>query len=96
MSIYSVHKVCYLANHDPAFREQLRQDPVATLAELRLTDQERTALLNGDVSTLALLGAHGYLLGQLARYNLLGLDRDTYSRNMDPAKTRMQEQVGQR
>jgi hypothetical protein len=87
MSIYSIHKVCWLVHHDSAFRERMREDPARTIADFRLTDEERTALLTGDVGKLALLGAHGYLLGFLQRYRLLGLDRATYIARMRPAKT---------
>ncbi len=86
MSTYAVHKVCWLAHHDPEFRERMRQDPSAAIADFRLTDTERTALLSGDVGALALMGAHGYLLGFLQRYQLLGLNRDTYLERMRPAK----------
>lgn len=89
MSTYSVHKVCWLVQHDVAFREQMRQDPSAAMADFRLTDEERTALLAGDVGTLALLGAHGYLLGLLQRHRVLGLNRDVYLERMRPAKLRM-------
>jgi aromatic-ring opening dioxygenase LigAB LigA subunit len=91
MSIYSVHKVCWLVHHDADFRERMRQDPSAAIADFRLTDEERSALLAGDVGRLALLGAHGYVLGFLQRYRLLGLDRDTYLKRMRPAKLRAQQ-----
>ena len=86
MSIYAVHKVCWLAHHDAEFRERMREDPAAAIAEFRLSDVERTALLDGDVGTLALLGAHGYLLGLLQRHRLLALNRDTYVQRMRAAK----------
>lgn len=90
MSIYAVHKVCWLVHHDAEFRERMRRDPGAAIAGFRLTDAERNALLAGDVGSLALMGAHGYLLGFLQRYGLLGLDRDTYLKQMQPAKMRAQ------
>jgi len=88
MSTYAVHKVCWLVHHDPEFRERMRQDPATAIADFRLTDEEQTALLAGDVGSLALMGAHGYLLGFLQRYRLLGLDRDRYLEHMRPAKLR--------
>lgn len=90
MSIYSVHKVCWLVQHDEAFRERMREDPAAATADFRLTDEERKALLAGDVGTLALMGAHGYMLGLLQRHRLLGLNRDSYLDRMRPAKARVQ------
>lgn len=86
MSIYFVHKTCWLAHHDVTFRERMRQDPAAAIADFELTDDERSALLAGDVSALALLGAHGYMLGLLQRHHLFGLDREAYVARMRPAK----------
>ena len=88
MSLYAVHKVCWLVHHDPDFRERMRDDPGPAIADFRLTDAERNALLGGDVGSLAQMGAHGYLLGFLQRYGLLGLDRGTYLEQMRPAKLR--------
>ncbi len=82
MSVYQVDKVCWRSQHDPAFREQLRQDPARALADLPLTAEEREALLAGNVARLYELGAHPYLLGHLSRYQLFGLTRDSYNRQM--------------
>jgi hypothetical protein len=90
MSIYSVHKVCWLVHHDPEFRERFRKDPAGAVAGWRFTEAERTGLLAGDVGTLALMGAHGYLLGLLQRHRVLGLDRQVYLERMRPAKLQMQ------
>ena len=51
MSIYAVNKLCRDALHDVAFREALKRDPAATTARLSLSEEERTALLAGDVGT---------------------------------------------
>ena len=82
MSIYEVDKICYRVQHDVPFRETLRADPVAALADKELTDEERTALLSGDVARLHQLGAHDYLLGHLPRYQVLGLTRELYQQRM--------------
>jgi hypothetical protein len=81
-SVYQVNKICYRAQHDPPFREALRDDPARATADLPLTDDERAALLAGDVARLHQLGAHDYLLGHLPRFQLLGLTRDTYTQRM--------------
>lgn len=86
MSVYFIHKTCMLAERDPAFRERLRQDPSAALADFRLTDEERSALLDGDVAKLASLGAHGYLLGRLRKHRVLGLTNENYVERMTEAK----------
>jgi hypothetical protein len=82
MSIYSVHKVCHRVVHDPGFRERMREDPAKALADFRLTDEEREALLRGDVGRLYRLGAHAYLLGHLLRFQLLGLTPEVYARRI--------------
>ena len=78
MSVYGVHKVAQSVRKDPAFREQMQRDPVAALAEFRLTDEERSAILAGDAGRLIELGAHGYLLGSLARHQICGLTMQNY------------------
>ena len=62
----------------PDERERLRTDPVDTIGGFRLTDDERRALLAGDVGRLAQMGAHGYLLGSLGQHKVLGLTPETY------------------
>ena len=62
MSIYAVNKLCRDALHDPAWREALKRDPKSAIAPLPLSDDERSALLNGDVAWLYEQGAHPFLL----------------------------------
>ena len=62
MSIYAVHKVLHRAQVDLDFRELVRTDPRAAIADFALTDDERTALLAGDVAALARAGVHTFLL----------------------------------
>ena len=82
MSLYGVHKLLHRAQVDLDFRERLRTDPAEVLAEVSLTDDERAALLAGDVATLARAGVHTFLLSRIARFRLFGLDRDEYIRRM--------------
>ena len=82
MSTYAVHKVCHLIDKDDAFRERVLANPAEALADLPLTDAERTAFLAGDVRTLHDLGAHGFLLGRLPRHGVFGLDRENYVKRM--------------
>jgi hypothetical protein len=56
MSVYAVNKLCRDALHDLAFREALKRDPKGAIAARDLTDDERKALLDGDVARLAALG----------------------------------------
>lgn len=88
MSMYAVHKIAHLVQKDPAFRERLRQDPAAAISDFPLTDEERQAILNGDVGRLAQLGAHGYVIGAFAQQQVLGLTMASYSQRIhDPGST---------
>lgn len=78
MSAYAVNKICHLSERDAALRERLRADPDGATRDFKLTDEERRALLAGDVATLFRLGAHPFLMQHLARHRLFGLDRDLY------------------
>jgi Aromatic-ring-opening dioxygenase LigAB, LigA subunit len=82
MSIYAVNKLCRDALHNVAFREAVKRDPAAAMAPLALTDEERTALLAGDVVWLYRRGAHPYLLAYLIRWELFGLTAAIYSERM--------------
>jgi hypothetical protein len=81
MSIYAVNKICYRVVREPALRQALTDDPEAALraATPPLSDEEVTALLTGDVGRLSKLGANHFLLHQLGRFRLLGLDLPTYA-----------------
>ena len=86
MSTYSVHKIAQLVRKDEAFRERMQRDPAAVLAGFRLTDEERQAILAGDVGRLLELGAHGYLLGSLGRAGVGGLTMQNYSERAHRAR----------
>jgi hypothetical protein len=82
VSVYGVNKVCYLIQRDLDFREQMRRDPASALAGLPLTDEERQALVEGDVARLYQAGAHSFLLSRLPRFGSAGLTRQEYIRRM--------------
>lgn len=86
MSIYQVNKLCYRALHDKPFREALAREPEATVASLPLTDDERTALLAGEVGRLYEMGASAFLLSYLTRWELFGLTVAVYNRRMRAAR----------
>jgi Aromatic-ring-opening dioxygenase LigAB, LigA subunit len=85
MSIYAVNKLCRDALRDEAFRETVKRDPEAALAPLRLTGDERAALLKGDVAWLYEHGAHPFLLAYLIRWELFGLTAPLYSERIRAA-----------
>lgn len=82
MSLYGVHKLLHRVQVDTSLRTRLRNDPAGALAEFDLDGDERSALLAGDVATLARLGVHTFLLSRLPRFGAFGLDRETYITRM--------------
>jgi hypothetical protein len=86
MSIYAVNKLCRQTLHDLAWRDALKRDPASAIAAWPLTDEERAAVLAGDVAKLYELGAHPYLLSYLTRYELFGLKVEVYSERMRAAR----------
>jgi aromatic-ring opening dioxygenase LigAB LigA subunit len=83
VSAYAVNKLARLTLHDLSLREQMRSDPEAVVASFAgLSDEERAALLAGQVGRLHELGAHSFLLGYLARYGLVGLTQEIYAERM--------------
>ena len=88
MSVYAVHKIAHLVQKDPAFRERLRANPAEAIASFSLTEDERRAILAGDVGRLAELGAHGYVIGAFAQQQVLGLNMANYPQRIhDPGST---------
>jgi Aromatic-ring-opening dioxygenase LigAB, LigA subunit len=85
MSVYAVNKICRDALHDLAFREAVKRDPAAAIASRDLTDQERAALLAGDVKTLYEHGCHPFLMSYLTRWTLFGLTPLIYTQRIQGA-----------
>jgi len=87
MSLYAVAKVCQMARErQPGFVERLKAEPDAVLNEFRLTHQERSALLAGDVAWLYDYGVPGLLLGALARAGVFGLTMPLYLDRIQSAR----------
>jgi Aromatic-ring-opening dioxygenase LigAB, LigA subunit len=87
MSIYAVNSFCRQVVHDPDLRRRLGEDPEAALRTVRprLSDSEVHALLAGDVGALSKLGANHFLLHQLGRWKVLGLDLPSYAERIREA-----------
>jgi len=79
MSVYAIDKLCRDALHDLAFREALKRDPAAAIASRDLSNEEREALLAGDVPRLYRWGCHPFLLAYLTRWDLFGLTPAIYN-----------------
>lgn len=87
MSVYAVDKVCYRIVLEPAFRAALDADAEAVLRAVHppLDREEVEALTTGDVGALSRMGANHFLLSQLGRFQLFGLDLRTYAERIRAA-----------
>jgi hypothetical protein len=87
VSVYAVNKLCRRVVHEPELRRALSEAPEQTLRAARppLSDSEIELLLAGDVGALAKLGTNHFLLHQLARWGLLGLDLPTHGERIRAA-----------
>jgi hypothetical protein len=92
MSIFAVNHLCREVMRDHAFRAAMKADPAKALAPLDLTDEERRALIAGDVGALYRLGVNGFLMGYLARYEVCGLNIEIYNQRMRAVKV---DELGQ-
>ena len=86
MSAYQVNRLCHRLYHDASFRDAVKADPAKAIADWPLTDDERRALLGGDVKRLYEAGAHPFLLGHTSRWGLFGLTPEVYAERIKGAK----------
>jgi hypothetical protein len=86
MSTFAVNYLCREVLRDHAFRAAMKADPAKALAPLDLTDEERRLLIAGDVGQLYRLGANGFLMNYLARFEVCGLNAETYNQRMRAVK----------
>jgi hypothetical protein len=92
MSVFAVNFLCREVLRDHAFRAAMKADPAKALAPLDLTDDERRALIAGDVGTLFRMGVNGFLMGYLARFEVCGLNVQTYNERMRAVQV---DEIGQ-
>jgi hypothetical protein len=78
MSLYRLNKIMFLLDVDQEFLTSMRADAAATVRNMDLTDEERTAFLTGDVGKLYLMGVDMFLLDTMVRHELFGIDRAKY------------------
>jgi len=86
MSIFTVNHLCREVLRDHAFRAAMKADPAKALAPLDLTDDERRALVAGDVGALYRMGINAFLMGYLARFEVCGLNVEVYNQRMRAVK----------
>ena len=92
MSIFAVTHLCRKVLRDHAFRDAMKEDPAKALGPLELTDEERRALLAGDVGLLYRMGANAFLMNYLARFEVYGLNAAIYNERMRAVKV---DEIGQ-
>jgi hypothetical protein len=92
MSTFAVNHLCREILRDHAFRAAMKADPAKAIAPLDLTDNERRTLLAGDVGALFRMGANAFLMGYLARFEVCGLNVETYNQRMRAVKV---DEIGQ-
>jgi hypothetical protein len=87
MSNYAVEKVCGRVVHEPELRAALETDPQTALQAARppLSAAEISAVIDGDVGWLSKRGVNHFLLHQLGRWKLRGLDLPTYGERIREA-----------
>ena len=62
MSLYTVQKLLYQLNRDERVRVRFANDRDGLLAEYRLSDEEREAIVAGDIGLLYVMGVNGQIL----------------------------------
>jgi hypothetical protein len=67
MNVYLIHTLCRRVLHDEGFRELILENPEAAVSSMPFSDEERKALLAGDVARLYREGALAFLLLILSR-----------------------------
>jgi hypothetical protein len=72
MSLYYLQKFLYELNRDAEIQQQCQDDIDALLGRFDLTDEERTALKEGDIGLLYVLGVNGQILMHYAAF--LGIE----------------------
>ena len=86
MSVYLINKLCHRVFHDETFREAVKRDPAAAIAGWTFTEEERKALLEGDVKRLYEWGTHPFLLAHFTRWGLFGLTPALYAERIKGAR----------
>jgi hypothetical protein len=72
MSLYYLQKFLYELNRDEAFQEKARENIEACFDGFELSSEEQTALAEGDIGLLYVLGVNGQILMHYAAF--LGIE----------------------
>ena len=72
MSLYQTQKVLFELNREPSLQTQYKKDADKCLMRYELTQDERKALMDGDIGLLYVLGVNGQILIHFAAF--LGIE----------------------
>ena len=79
MTVHTINKICRQVLRDHDFRARMSSDPASAIAGYDLSDEERNALLAGDVVALHVMGVNDFMMGYLARFGSVGLSVPRYN-----------------
>ncbi len=68
MSLYQTQKFLYQLNREPRMQTEFRETPGEMLDQYELNEEERTALEQGDIGLLYVLGVNGQILMHYAAF----------------------------
>jgi hypothetical protein len=85
MSVYQLNKIFYLLDMDEDFLARTKKDPDTSIKDFDLTDDERAAVLNGDIGQLYKWGVHTFILNSAARHEVFGVNRENYLKRVRAA-----------
>jgi|SRR5882672_5725191 len=101
MSLYTVQKLIYQLNRDPAVRKRYETDFEALLGEYQLSEEELRAFRESDIGLLYVMGVNGQLLMHYAA--LRGFEWNAYieamregERKYGPVRSRLYTRAGSR
>ena len=80
VSLYGLQKFLYDLNRDPRTQVRYKDDRETLLQEYPLDEQERSAIADGDIGLIFVLGANGQLLMHFAAF--LGMPWPVYIQSM--------------
>jgi hypothetical protein len=83
MSLYQLQKFLYDLNRDARVQQEYRADLGRLVERYELTDEERAAIVEGNVGLIYILGANGQLLMHYAAF--LGMPWPAYIQAMRDA-----------
>ena len=82
MSAYELNLFLHRLSVEPAFREGIRADDDAAWASIDLDADERAAFAAADIAWLYDHGANDFLLHNMFRFGIGGIDIDSYVRGI--------------